>query len=190
MSFNIIYHTLVVLFVLGLANMSNEANDAAFDRMDSSSSDAYQDLSDNKSTLCVELVTPQELNVGEVCLSNTPDSLTVKFQVQDGWYLSETQLAVASSVDGIPIVGPGIPALGQFGYKSSHSAASTEQSYIIALLPLGLSPGTEIVVAAHASLVNALKEEEGAWGRGDRFVKEGNPATYFSYLLDRGTEKE
>lgn len=182
-SFN--YHSPATFVLLGIVSMSYDANDASFDRITSSSGNAFEERTGNQSTLCVELVTPQELSVGEVCLSNTPDSLTVQFKVQEGWLFLETQLAVASSLDGIPKVGPGIPVLGQFGYKSSHSTASTEQTYSIALDSLGVSPGSEITVAAHASLVNDLKEEEGAWARGERFVEEGNPASYFSYELDR-----
>ena len=188
MNSNFINRSLVALVFLGLTGMTYKANDVSFDRVEFSSSIALEETNGNQVALCVALVTPQELNVGEVCLSNTQDSLKVHFQVEEGWLLSETQLAVASSLDGIPKVGPGIPVIGRFGYRSSHTDSSTEQDYSIALDSLQVSPGSELVVAAHVSVINASKEEEGAWGRGKRFVKDGNPATYFLYVLDRDTE--
>ena len=185
MNFQFTCHSLAVLILLGFMSTVYEKNDSSQTLFSRSPDEAINELTWNRSKLCVELVTPQALSVGEVCLSNTPDSLNVHFQTEEGWFLTETHLAVASSLEEIPRVGPGIPGLGHFDYKSTHTSGSTEQTYSIALDSLRVSPGSEVVVAAHAGIVNALEEEEGAWGRGERFVEEGHPATYFSYVLDQ-----
>ncbi|MCZ6704458.1 MAG: hypothetical protein O6942_01025 [Bacteroidetes bacterium] len=185
MKFKVAHYSLAALILLGFTSTGYEKNDSSQTLFPRSPNEAINELTRNRSKLCVELVTPQALSVGEVCLSNTPDSLNVHFQTEEGWFLTETHLAVASSLEEIPRVGPGIPGLGHFDYKSTHTSGSTEQTYSIALDSLRVSPGSEVVVAAHAGIVNALEEEEGAWGRGERFVEEGHPATYFSYVLDQ-----
>ncbi len=176
---------MAVLILLGFTSTGYEINDNSQTLFPRSPDKAMNELIRNRSKLCVELVTPQALSVGEVCLSNTQDFLNVHFQTEEGWFLTETHLAVASSLEEIPRVGPGIPGLGHFGYKSLHTSGTTEQTYSIALDSLGVSPGAEVVVAAHVGILNDLEEEEGAWGQGERFVEEGHPATYFSYVLDQ-----
>lgn len=191
MNLSLIFHSLVVMVFLGLAGMGHPGNGDSLDPIDNSSINMFieahmlGEATSIRGAVCVELRTPQELTVARVCLSNTSDSLIVHFQAEEGWVFSETQLAVAATLEGIPKIGPGIPALGQFAYKSAHTSASTEQDYSVALESLNVSPGSEIIVAAHVSVINAAKEEEGAWGRGERFVEDGNPATYFSYMLDQ-----
>ena len=185
MNFKVVHQSLTALILLGFTSTVYEIKDRSQTLIPRSLDQSLSELTRNRSKLCVELVTPQALSVGEVCLSNTQDSLNVHFQTEEGWFLTETHLAVASSLEEIPRVGPGIPGLGHFDYKSTHTSGSTEQTYSIALDSLSVSPGSEVVVAAHAGMVNALEEEEGAWGRGERFVKEGHPATYFTYMLEQ-----
>ncbi|MCH8244916.1 MAG: hypothetical protein IH951_00750 [Bacteroidetes bacterium] len=185
MNFKVVHYSLAVLILLVFSSAVYEINDHSQTLIPRSLDEAINELTRNRSKLCVELVTPQALSVGEVCLSNTQDFLNVHFQTEEGWFLTETHLAVTSSLEEIPRVGPGIPGLGHFDYKSTHTSGSTEQMYSIALDSLSVNPGSEVVVAAHAGMVNTLEEEEGAWGQGDRFVKEGHPATYFTYMLEQ-----
>ena len=137
---------------------------------------------------CVELVAgqpvPDAAIVGEVCIEVQGDDLRVTFQAADGWKLAETQLAVASSLDGIPRAGEtGIPVVGRFPYRTAHAPTVPEFAYVIPLADLGVSPGDEVIVAAHAGLANSAGIEEGGWGRGERFTPRGNPAMYFRYLI-------
>ena len=137
---------------------------------------------------CVELVAgqpvPDAVIVGEVCIEVQGGDLRVTFQAADGWKLAETQLAVASSLDGIPRAGEtGIPVVGRFPYRTAHAPTVPEFAYVIPLADLGVSPGDEVIVAAHAGLANSAGIEEGGWGRGERFTPRGNPATYFRYKI-------
>jgi hypothetical protein len=140
---------------------------------------------------CVELVVgqpvPSALVVGEVCLELQGDELRVNFRAADGWRLAETQLIVASSMDGIPRAGEaGVPIVGRFPYRTAHTPTMSEFAYVIPLADLGVSPGDEVIVAAHAGLTNNAGIEEGGWGRGERFTPRGNPATFFSYTITGG----
>ena len=138
--------------------------------------------------MSVELVAgqpdPSAVIVGEVCLEVQGDDLRVTFRAADGWRLAETQLVVASSLDGIPRAGEaGIPVVGRFPHRTAHAPTVPEFAYVIPLADLGVSPGDEVVVAAHAGLANNAGIEEGGWGRGERFMPRGNPATYFRYTI-------
>ncbi len=61
-----------------------------------------------------------------------------------------------------------------------------EFTYSIPLAELKVSPGEEVIVAAHAGVVNPAGVEEGGWGRGERFTPLGNPAMYFRYSVTGG----
>ncbi len=44
----------------------------------------------------------------------------------------------------------------------------------------GVEPGDTVFIAAHAEVEDG-EREEGAWGKGTRFVERGNWAMYFTY---------
>ncbi len=132
--------------------------------------------------MCVELVTPQAISIGKVCVVNDVGTLRVRYITTDGWTLAETQLAVASSLDKIPQAGPGNPKIGEFPYKATHKPGTTEYTHSIPLDALDADPGAEVMIAAHASVRSSTGEgEEGAWASGEKFTKHGNPAMYFRY---------
>ncbi len=137
---------------------------------------------------CVELVagqpTPDAAIVGQVCVEVQGDDLRITFHAADGWELAETQLVVASSLDGIPRAGEaGIPIVGRFPHRTAHAPTVAEFTIMISLPDLGVSRGDEVMVAAHAGLANSAGIEEGGWGRGERFTARGNPAMYFRYEI-------
>ena len=46
---------------------------------------------------------------------------------------------------------------------------------------MGLSPSDTVFIAAHAEVEHEDGREEGAWGKGTRFVERGPWAMYFTY---------
>lgn len=129
---------------------------------------------------CAELVAEKTLSVGRVCVTERADSLFVRFESAGAWRLAETHLAIAASLEGIPLAGGRQPILGRFPYKDSHVPRVTEFVYAV---PMGVPPGGSggtLVIAAHATVVGEGREE-GAWAKGPAFATEGNPATYFLY---------
>ncbi len=138
---------------------------------------------------CVELVAGQPIpmaagtTVGEICLETHEGNVVVRFRAAQGWSFTETQLAVASALEGIPRAEAGIPIIGRFPRRTAHTPVVKEFTYSIPLAELGVAPGEEVIVAAHASAVNTTGVEEGGWGHGERFTPRGNPAMYLRYSI-------
>ncbi len=139
-------------------------------------------------SLCVSMVAGQPQPVGEgmlvgqVCVEHESGTLKVHYKAASGWILTETQVAVASSLAGIPQAGAGIPLIGRFPYRVTHDHGITRFTYSIPIEEVGVGTGAEVVIAAHASVTKG-GVEEGAWARGERFMQEGNPAMYVTYTI-------
>jgi hypothetical protein len=144
---------------------------------------------------CVALVAGQPVpmaaatTVGEICLETHEGNVMVRFRAAQGWSFTETQLAVASTLEGVPRAEAGIPIIGRFPRRTAHNPVVEEFTYSIPLAELGVSPGEEVIVAAHAGVVNTTGVEEGGWGRGERFTPRGNPAMYFRYSVPGGVRR-
>ena len=78
------------------------------------------------------------------------------------WYLVETNLEVASSLEDIPQTGSGNPKIGKFTYKTEHDPMVTEFTYVV---PRGSGM---LYIAAHAVVFHDVGEGycETAWGQG------------------------
>jgi hypothetical protein len=142
----------------------------------------------------VDLIAGQHTDVGSVTVANDEDTLYVTFATEGGWVMLETHLAVATSLDGIPMTPSGNPRIGLFPYQTQHDPAVTEYTYEISLADAGYEPGDELFIAAHASV--ALIDENGdpvqqetAWGQGPEFP--GNSwAMYFNFTVQSCEEDE
>jgi hypothetical protein len=133
----------------------------------------------------VSLCAGQFTDVGTVTVTNTATKLFVKIQLTAaGWELTETHVAAATSLAGIPASKKGNPKIGNFPYSSPH-AGVTEFTYEI---PLGdWTAGTQLLIAAHG-VVETTGQNETAWGAscpGDIGVgfPGGSWATYFPYTV-------
>lgn len=113
----------------------------------------------NTSAQAVDLIAGQNMDIGDVIVSNTGTNLEVTYQTSDGWALSETHLAVACDKNGIPLNQSGHPVIGHFPYSTNHDPFVTSFTYTIPLSELSStcnSPGDTIVLAAHAVVFNTL----------------------------------
>lgn len=96
------------------------------------------------------LMAGQNIEVGNVSVWNDGENLYVKYEItEEGWFLTETHLAVATSLDDIPQKN-GNPPPGQFPYSREYDLADqvTEDTYVIPLDGQGV--GTKLFIAAHA----------------------------------------
>lgn len=111
----------------------------------------------------VDLCAGQDDPVGTVTVKNDGNNLTVTYDTNDGWYLVETHLAVAESLDGIPQTqkkgkGKGNnlskanPIPGDFPYGDNFNPAdmNTSASYVIDMNSEGFEPDDLLYIAAHA----------------------------------------
>lgn len=130
--------------------------------------------------LVVPFLAGQTNQVGTISVVHSEDELTVYFKTTDGWRMSETHLAVVTSVADFPTNKSGNPQVGHFPLKMTHDPGVTEYSYTIDLESLGIEEGDAYYVSAHAEVVNDDGGSESAWGEGTRFVTKGNWAMYFA----------
>lgn len=139
----------------------------------------------NLTPLTVSLCAGQFTDVGSVTVTNNSTKLFVKVQLDAaGWELTESHVAAAASLSGIPATKKGNPKIGNFPYSSPHPGV-TEFTYEI---PLGnWTAGTELLIAVHG-VVETTGQNETAWGAscpGDIGVGFGGGswATYFPYTV-------
>jgi Ca-activated chloride channel family protein len=125
------------------------------------------------------------IDVGEVIIwTDNPDFLYITYETTDDWFITETHLHVADSLDGIPQTKKGNPIPGHFDYQMDHAPPVQEYTYTI---PWTWAPGTTLYIAAHAVVEEFVvicdefySNIETAWGFGPGF--EGNNwATYIVF---------
>jgi hypothetical protein len=95
-----------------------------------------------------DLMAGQNIDVGTVYVWNDANSLYVKYETTGGWVMTETHLAVATALTGIPQTKTSNPIPGQFAYSTTHVPPVTEWTYTVPLAGLGDHP----VIAAHAAV--------------------------------------
>lgn len=134
----------------------------------------------------VTLYAGRTIDVGTVAVSNDSENLYVRFTTTDGWVLDKTHLAVGTSLDDIPRTKKGVPIVGSFPHKTTHTSIN-EYVYVINLKQAGYAVNTELYIAAHADLslldnFGNVVQKEGGWGNGAIFSNK-NWATYFGYSI-------
>lgn len=134
--------------------------------------------------LIVDLLAGQYIDVGEVTVWNDADDLFVLIETTGGWLLTETHVAIATSMEELPQTGSGNPKVGHFDLSAEHDPPVATYQYHVAY---EYEPGVEVFIAVHAVVVLFDEEgnpvqEETAWADGLEFP--GNSwATYFTYLV-------
>jgi len=135
-------------------------------------------------TTRVILYAGQTIDVGTVEVWNCSQNICVRYTTTGGWVMTETHLAIATSLGGIPQKN-GNPIPGHFPYHAVHNPPVTEYTYCV---PLGSwTPGTELYIAAHAVVKlldgngNVIQQQTG-WGDGEDFPGK-NWATYLRYTV-------
>ncbi len=103
----------------------------------------------------IKLYAGQHIDVGTVTVSDDGTDLTVTYNTTDGWVMTETHLAIAGSLEGIPQTGKGNPIPGKFEHSMDHDPAVTVYTYTI---PITWEPCIELSIAAHAVVVEQLTD--------------------------------
>ena len=104
-------------------------------------------------------------NVGDVDVWVKEDILKIRYSTDSGWTLSETHLAIATSLDGIPQTKKGNPKIGKFPFSMDHPEGTETYTYNIDIgdyFPGGIS-GVTLFFAAHAVVTHPELGEETAW---------------------------
>jgi len=124
----------------------------------------------------------QTTDGGRVTVWNDATNVYVKYALATGWQLTESHLAVALSIDGIPTNKAGNPVVGQFPYGGTHGAGTVEYTWTVPLAEIGAQANGELLLAAHG-VASGAGGSETAWAEGSRFTDQGNWAMYFTYVV-------
>ena len=134
----------------------------------------------------VTLVVAREIDGGIVCVDVKSQTVEVTYRTADPWHLVETHLAIGDDLDEFEEAGwtnpAGQPRPGRFPYRETHDPPVEAYTYEISFDEL--APFSwPVTVAAHASVVadDGGRNEEGAWGEGERFVDRGSWGMYFEF---------
>jgi hypothetical protein len=131
---------------------------------------------------CYDLLAGQSIEAGDVCFAVDGSSLTVTYNTEGGWQLTEAHLWVAYDQDGYPQAKNGNPKIGNFPYNSGDITGATSHSFSV---PLG---SATIYAMAHAALRkvdgggNVVQTETG-WSDGEGAVQKGSWATRSAITL-------
>jgi hypothetical protein len=131
----------------------------------------------------------QHTLAGTVTVWSTEETLYVRYDMTDNWWLEETHVAVAESLLGIPH-NKGGPIPGQFEFSATHDPRVQTYTYAIPVKP-EWDDGLSLYICAHAVAVQIDKtgkviQRQTGWG-GDEDYPGKNWAKYIKYerKLDR-----
>ena len=133
------------------------------------------------------LLAGKSTEAGTVAVWNDAENLYVKYTAINGFALSETHLAIALTLEGIPQTKTGNPKVGNFRYGNEFAAPIAEYIYTVNLQEAGYAIGAELFIAAHAVVVKSNAGQtitETAWADGLQFPGR-NWAMYFNYTVQQ-----
>jgi hypothetical protein len=136
------------------------------------------------------LIAGNNIEVGTVT-ALVDDGLTglfVLIETKPGWNIDIAHVAVADSVENMPINSGGNPRIGQFPVHVSGGSGVTVMEILVPLNGLVDPSATEVCMAIHTvverrSLLGKLLQQETAWADGERVGDKGW-STYFCISKD------
>jgi hypothetical protein len=156
-------------------------------------------------SLSIPLYIKGDKRVGKVTVRLVGGDLKIQYQVDDGWYIQQTNLDVADSYNGLHVKLDGSPDVEAFPYSSKHFTPVKSVDYTISASQWAL--GTELYIAAQAVVVNksngkcqkhtakgshgksqedvdyTKSVQKDAWALGEKFPGQ-MLAGYFTYKLE------
>jgi hypothetical protein len=108
------------------------------------------------------LVAHGNIPAGTVTVSNDGTNLYVAFATAGDFTMLRADVAVATSLAGIPQSG-GQPNLSAFPYRQAFSPEVTTYTFTIPLASIPATANTSVVIAAHASLDSPSQGHQQAW---------------------------
>ncbi|MEJ2642224.1 MAG: hypothetical protein P8010_21905, partial [Desulfosarcinaceae bacterium] len=103
------------------------------------------------------LIAGQNMPVGTVVVENDEQYLTVTYQTDGDWLITETHLDVATRPEDLQQTPKGNAIAGRFAYKSEHDPGVTTVTHTIDLA--AWPAGTQLYLAAHSVVVSAFASE-------------------------------
>ncbi len=117
---------------------------------------------------------------GQVAVRDDSAYLYIKIIILD-WRITETQLVISTSLEGIPQTKTGNPIPGLFQYRDEHDSVHIFQY----MIPMTWANGTKLYIALHCIVEGPgefCKRNESAWVGNLQFPGR-NWAAYFTYVV-------
>ena len=130
-----------------------------------------------------DLIAGQNINTGNVIVSNDNKNMYVTYKSGNGWKIKEIHL-YAGTFENIPVNKQGVPVPGQFPVKESFNPPVEMVTYEIPLANLPECP----FVLAHA-VVAKDGQEETAWGKGELSFEEAFDISRWGWMMNFCPEK-
>jgi hypothetical protein len=102
--------------------------------------------------LSVPLLAGQDIPVGTVEISNDGSYLYVTYQLEAGWCMTESHLAVATEVKDIPQTKQNNPIPGHFANGDVYDPCVTTDTFMILLSDIPADADETLYIAAHAAV--------------------------------------
>ena len=133
----------------------------------------------------VTLWAGQFIDAGSVTVTNDESVLSVEIVAAEGWYLTESHVAVAYTMEDLPQTGSGNPKVGHFDFSVEHDPPVSEYTYLIDIPEYGYQFEDSLVMAVHAIVkrideTGAVLQTETGWADGPEFPG-SSWATYMYY---------
>jgi hypothetical protein len=138
-----------------------------------------------------DLIAGQHYNAGTVTACPTMDpgtaqpvKLTVTYTTNEFWAITETHMAAAFELSGIPTNRKGNPQNGQFAFGGSYKPGVSTVSFDVNVTGVCEQPEQTVYIAAHAVVKGGgpgqKASSQTAWGAGTPFNSDGWQ-TYFTW---------
>jgi len=135
----------------------------------------------------VDLLAGQYIDAGDVTVENSEDSLGITLETTDNWYITESHVHVALTMEEIPQKN-GNPQPGQFDYSHYWGTYPNSVQLDEYAIELEYEPGTTVYIAVHAALEQIVEDTvfatETGWGEGPEFPGK-NWAMYIMYEIQQ-----
>jgi hypothetical protein len=115
--------------------------------------------------------------VGMATITHNWKCLSITFEMDEGWTIDETNVAIGDDLLDIPQNKKGNPKIGKFPYTG-------QTSYCIPFSELGIGSGDTIIIVIHAVVSGPGAQSETAWADtyGTPFGG-SNSAIYLTYTI-------
>lgn len=146
-------------------------------------------------TFSVDLLAGQHILVGSVSfvVDTQEETLTVVYETQDGWELTEVHLWIGLDLSDMPTNRQGNPVIGHFPFANDQLDGVTSFSFVLTAADLGILDIAElcdatIYGAAHAALQlpdgSGGYQTETGWAAGSPVTQRGSWATYVQFTVE------
>lgn len=126
-----------------------------------------------------ELLAGQNIDVGEITVTNDQSKVYITYETSGNWWLTETHLFVGEKSD-LPLTANGNPKIGHYPYHGDHDHVQSVQFVIDINNDWSMNENGEycLTISMHASVVlknseGIIQQSETAFGKGDQPIEFG-----------------